>query len=174
MGINRGARVSLLPTPDDAGAAAPSDEPLPAGLAEALHGGEIARELGLDAADLRLGLTVAKNLLSRGAHAEAMRVYVALVLCEPLNVDFQVGLANCASVVGEPYMALQAASAVIALAPSDPRGYLLSGRSCMAIGNFAEAREDLTDALRFADTGTYDVVRREAGLLIDRLTAAGA
>ena len=137
----------------------------------ALLGGEIGRELGLTGSDLRIGLTVAKNLLARGAQAEALRVYVALVLCEPTNVDFQVGLAHCASVLGEHHLALQAASAVIALAPRDPRGYLLSGRSCLAIGHLTEAREDFGDVLRLAADPSHRAVQREATLLLDRLSA---
>jgi hypothetical protein len=119
-----------------------------------------------------MGLTVARNHLSRGSYAEAFRIYASLVLCEPLNVDFQVGLANCAGLMGEHHVALQAASAIIALAPADPRGYLLSGRSCLMIGSFAEAQEDLNDAVRHAEAAGSDVVTREARHLLDRLAVA--
>lgn len=132
--------------------------------------GQLGKRLGLTPEQLRIGLSVARNHLTRGAPAEALKIYVALVLCDPLNVDFQVGLANCASVLGEHHVALQAASAVIALAPRDPRGYLLSGRSCMMLGNYAEAKEDLEDALAFV--GADETVATEARHLLERLAMA--
>lgn len=135
-------------------------------------GGHLGAQLGLTSEQLRVGLTVARNHLERGNATDAMRIYVALVLCEPLNVDFQVGLANCASFMEEHHVALQAASAVIALAPADPRGYLLSGRSCLKLGSFEEAREDLADALRLAGADASDPVAQEATMLLDRLSAA--
>ncbi|MDC9823024.1 pathogenicity island protein [Devosia sp. ZB163] len=136
----------------------------------ALLRGELRNRLGLSSEQLRIGLSVARNHMTRGAPLEALRVYVTLVLCEPANVDFQIGLANCAGVLGEHHLALQAASAVIALAPKDARGYLLSGRSCMMISAFAEAKEDLEDALALA--GSDEAVAGEAKLLLGRIAAA--
>jgi Flp pilus assembly protein TadD len=136
----------------------------------ALLRGELRNKLGLSPEQLRIGLSVARNHLTRGAPAEAFRIYVALVLCEPANVDFQIGLANCAGLIGEHHLALQAASAVIALAPRDARGYLLSGRSCMMIGAFSEAKEDLEDAL--ARAGSDAAVAGEAKVLLGRIAAA--
>lgn len=141
-------------------------------LAARLLDGELRKQLGLSSEQLRVGLAVARNHLARGAYAEAFRIYASLVLCDPMNVDFQVGLANCAGLMGEHHVALQAASAIIALAPADPRGYLLSGRSCLMIGSFAEAQEDLTDAMRHAEITGSDVVTREARHLLDRLSVA--
>lgn len=136
----------------------------------ALLRGDLRDKLGLDSGQLRVGLSVARNHLTRGAPLDALRIYVPLVLCEPTNVDFQIGLANCAGLLGEHHLALQAASAVIALAPRDARGYLLSGRSCLAIGAFSEAKEDLEDALALAGSDT--AVAGEATLLLDRIAAA--
>jgi len=136
----------------------------------ALLRGELRDKLGLSSEQLRIGLTLARNHLTRGAPVEALRIYVALVLCEPTNVDFQIGLANCAGLLGEHHLALQAASAVIAHAPKDARGYLLSGRSCMMIGAFDEAKEDLDDALALA--GSDAAVAGEAKLLLGRIAAA--
>jgi Flp pilus assembly protein TadD len=146
-------------------------EPVDSTLAQLLDG-ELRKRLGLTPEQLRIGLMVARNHLTRGAPADALKIYVALVLCDPLNVDFQVGLANCASVLGEHHVALQAASAVIALAPADPRGYLLSGRSCMMLGNYAEAREDLGDALTFANGN--ETVAAEASHLLERIAVAAS
>src|SRR5262245_59355174 len=116
----------------------------------AIAQGAIRKELGLELSDLKPALDIARNLLQRGSRAEAIRMYVALVLCEPANIDFQVGLANCALQIGENHLALHAASAVVALAPADPRGYYLSGRACIGLGHYAEADEDLRDAVEFA------------------------
>jgi Flp pilus assembly protein TadD len=138
----------------------------------ALLRGELRDKLGLSSEQLRIGLSVARNHLTRGAPAEALRIYVALVLCEPTNVDFQVGLANCAGLLGEHHLALQAASAVIALAPKDARGYLLSGRSCMMINAFSEAKEDLEEALALG--GSDGAVAGEAKLLLARIAAVAA
>lgn len=136
----------------------------------ALLRGELRAKLGLSTEQLRIGLSVARNHLTRGAPLEALRIYVAMVLCEPSNVEFQIGLANCAGLLGEHHLALQAASAVIALAPKDARGYLLSGRSCMMISAFSEAKEDLEDALALA--GSDQAVAGEAKLLLSRIAAA--
>jgi Flp pilus assembly protein TadD len=135
--------------------------------------GAIREDLGLDAEDLRLGLTVARNQLLRGAKQEALRTYVALVLCEPMNGDFQAGLANCAAQLGEHHLTLQAASALIALQPRDPRGYYLSGRACLALGHRAEAKEDLTDALSFARAAKEGEIAQEAEKLLKQLAASG-
>src|SRR5262249_11107495 len=84
--------------------------------------GAIGREFGFESEDLRIGLDLARNQLQRGAHVEAFRTYVALVLCEPSNVDFQIGLANSALLLEQNELALQAASAVIAMDPTNARG----------------------------------------------------
>lgn len=131
--------------------------------------GHFRDEIGLTSDILNVGLAVAKNHLLRGAYVEAMRIYVGLVMCEPMNVDFQVGLANCANLMGEQSVALQAASVAIMLAPSDPRGYLLSGRSCIMMGNVQEAREDLGDALKYA--GDNDAMVKEIELLLESILA---
>src|SRR5262249_28810721 len=119
--------------------------------------------------DLQPGLDIAKNHLQRGAFAEAMKMYVALVLCEPMNSDFQVGLANCALQMQEFHLALQAASAIVALAPSDPRGYFLSGRACFGLGHFAEAKEDFTDAIEFGRKSKNAMIVNEASELLQKI-----
>jgi Flp pilus assembly protein TadD len=141
------------------------------GFTAAFLDGAIRKELGLESIDLRPGLDVAKSHMKRGAHAEAMRIYAALVLCEPKNVDFQVGLANCALQMGENHLALQAASAVVALAPSDPRGYFLSGRACLGLGHFEEATEDLRDAVDFGRKAKDATITSEASNLLQKLAA---
>jgi tetratricopeptide (TPR) repeat protein len=133
--------------------------------------GAIRKELGLEAIDLQAGLAVAKNYLKRGAHLEAMRTYVALVLCEPANVDCQVGLANCALLMEEHHLALQAASAIVAMAPSDARGYLLSGRACLGLGHLAEAAEDLRDAVEFGRSSRDSAIVNEANQLLQKLAS---
>ncbi|WP_298958093.1 pathogenicity island protein [uncultured Methylobacterium sp.] len=136
--------------------------------------GGVRDAIGLRSEDLSVGLEVARNHLRRGAPAEAFRIYVGLILCEPTNVEFQVGLANCALHLEEAHLALQAASAVVSLAPKDPRGYYLSGRACLTLGHLAEAQEDLTDAVARArearDAATADAARR----LLQSLTLPAA
>lgn len=127
--------------------------------AQAFVAGRIRDEIGLKSADLVVGLEVARNLLKRGATQEALRTYAGLILCEPANIEVQTGLANCALQLGEHHLALQAASVVVALAPRDPRGYLLSGRACIGLRAYAEAEEDLNDAI------TQGREAREAGLV---------
>src|SRR5262245_4719308 len=112
-----------------------AQKPLPDGLLNGLEedfmNGRVRKELGLETIDLLPGLEVAKNHLRRGATREALRIYTALVLCEPANVDFQVGLANCALHMQEHHLAVLAAANIVSLAPSDPRGYHLSGQACI-------------------------------------------
>lgn len=128
--------------------------------------GGIRKALGLQPLDLRLGLDLARSQLLRGAFGEAFRTYVALVLCDPSDPELQVGLANCALHVKENDLALHAASVVIALAPSDPRGYFLSGRACFALGYFPEAREDLTKSLELAqNSGNAPILAESKKLL---------
>jgi Flp pilus assembly protein TadD len=164
--VNAMGNDSLAHTPS-----ARNDDLSAEDLAQLLSGG-LRDELGLTSDVLAVGLAIAANHLSRGAHGEAMRIYVGLVMCEPMNVDFQVGLANCANQMGEQSVALQAASVAIMLAPSDPRGYLLSGRSCMMMGNVDEAREDLHDALTYA--GGNDAMIKEIDLLLGSISAQTA
>jgi len=133
--------------------------------------GSVRKELGLESIDLQAGLKIASNYMKRGAYIEALRTYTALVLCEPMNVDFQVGLANCALQINEDHMAMQAASAVIALAPSDPRGYFLSGKACLALGHHAEASEDLQDAVNFGRKAREAAIVEEASMLLQKLAS---
>jgi Flp pilus assembly protein TadD len=128
--------------------------------------GGIRKALGLRPLDLRLGLDLARTQLQRGAFDEALRTYVALVLCDPSDPELQVGLANCAVHVKENDLALQAASVVIALTPSDPRGYFLSGRACLALGYLAEATEDLTRSLELAESSGNAWISGEAKKLL--------
>jgi Flp pilus assembly protein TadD len=146
----------------------------PANVSEAVRqfvGGAIRKKLGLESSDLRLGLDLARNQMQRGATAEAFRTCAALVLCDPSDPELQIGLANCAVQIGEDELALQAASVVVALAPSDPRGYYLSGRACLGLGHYADAKEDLTAAMKFAKASRNTVVFEEADKLMNKLAA---
>ncbi len=131
--------------------------------------GAIRKALGLEPNDLRLGLDVARNQLQRGATREAFRMYAALVVCDPSDAELQVGLANCALYVGENELALQAASAIVALTPADPRGYFFSGRACLALGYIAEAKEDLTQAMELASQSKNKLIADESKKYLDRL-----
>lgn len=130
---------------------------------------KIGERLGLETADLKVGLEVAKSFLDRGAPEKAMQIYVALVLCQPTVAEFQIGLANCALRMDEYYVAMQAASAVIAMEPANPRGYFLSGRACMALGLNDEAIEDFTEAAKFAKLSNDRLIIGEAERLLATL-----
>lgn len=141
-------------------------------IRRAIADGALAKQYGLEVGDLRVGLTVAGNLLRRGQADEALRLYVALVLCAPRELDFQLGLANCALLAGQNYLAIQAAAVLIAGRPDDPQGYFISGRACLATGNEEEAREDFGEAIRCArKTGDLTILR-EAELLLSRASVS--
>jgi len=132
----------------------------------AIAEGAIRKHLGLETAHLRIGLDLARSQLQRGAVDEAFRTYIALVLYEPCNADFQIGLANCAHHLEQHELALQAASAVIALSPGDPRGYYLSGRACFALAHYREAIEDLKSAIDRGSALNDHHMLTEAGKLL--------
>jgi Flp pilus assembly protein TadD len=131
--------------------------------------GAIRKALGLEPIDLRLGLDVARNQLQKGAVSEAFRTYATLVMCDPSDPELQVGLANCALHVGENNLALQAASAIVTLTPSDPRGYFFSGSACLALGHIDEAKEDLTKAIELARNARNTLIFGEASKLMARI-----
>ena len=131
--------------------------------------GSLRKEIGLKSEDLRIGLEVAKNFMKRGAFPEALRTYAALCLCEPTNIDFQIGLANCTLQMEEYHLALQAASVVVALAPRNPRGYFMSGRACVGLGHFAEAREDLDESIELGLRARDGLIVEEARKLLQVL-----
>jgi Flp pilus assembly protein TadD len=133
--------------------------------------GAILRAIGLDRDTLRLGLDVARNHMQRGAYHDAFQAYVTMVICDPMEVDFQIGLANCALYISENELALQSASAVISLAPEDPRGYFLSARACLAIGAFYDAREDLQEAIKLATEQNDEVVLSQAMRVMNGIQA---
>lgn len=118
-------------------------------LQQLIEGG-LRKSLGLSREHLRLGLDLAKTHLQRGRNAEAFRTYATMVLCDPSDPELQIGLANCALLVGENNLALQAASAAIILQPTDCRGFFLSGKACFALGLKEESKEDLTRALELS------------------------
>jgi glucose dehydrogenase len=134
------------------------------GSADALLAGMVRQRLGLDQKDIGLGLAAAGRMLGRQPRA-ALRLYAALILCDPMNVDCQMGLAHCALLAEEPHLALQAASVVIALAPDDARGHLLSARASLALGATADARADLAAAAEAARRAGDAAALAEAGRL---------
>lgn len=138
------------------------------GAAEALLGGFVRKRLGLKDSDIGLGLALAGKTLGRHPR-EALKLYAALILCDPSNLDCQIGLSNCALAAGEPHLAVQAASVVIALDPADPRGHILSAQASIALGDLADAREDVGFALETArrkgDAAMIAEAERLAGIV---------
>ena len=132
----------------------------------------LSKKLGLEGDSLNVALNLASTYILNGLPQRAFEIYSGLALLDPLNVDVQIGLASCATELGEHDLAIQTAAAVIMTAPGDPRGYLLSGKNCLMIGRYNEAREDLEDALRFAapDTSSQKAgIAEEAASLLSRL-----
>jgi Flp pilus assembly protein TadD len=133
------------------------------------HFGEttLSQVMDLNPDALNAAANYAANLTARGAFGEAIEIFATLALIDPMNVEVQVGLATCANGLGEHDLAIQAAAMIITLAPSDPRGYMLSGKNCLMIGLYEEAREDLTDARQRA--GADAATAKEAEVLLAHL-----
>lgn len=121
-------------------------------LGHLLINGALAKELGIGDPERNLALAMANAKLTAGKAEKALPDYAMLVLCRPFDVDLQCGLANCALQLREYDVALQAASSIIALAPHDCRGYYFSSAACLGLGHITEAKEDIADALRLADS----------------------
>ncbi|MGV8938748.1 MAG: tetratricopeptide repeat protein [Allorhizobium sp.] len=126
----------------------------------------LLKAIGLEPGDLTIGLAVANSMLRRGDGQDALRMYATLALCEPLNFDIQLGLAECCAELEQHDLAIQAAAVLIATSPRDPRGYFLSGRACLMAGYRAEAEEDLTHAIRFGREGGDAAIVAEAERLL--------
>lgn len=140
---------------------------------ESLEPGQTLRAyLGLEVEHLLPGLDIAANLLQRGEHDEAVRIYAALVLCDPAEVRFQIGLATCALAIREFHIALQAASAIIASTPDNPRGYLISGHAALGLLDFDAAVDDLREALRIAEQAGDQATAEEAAHYLQRAIVA--
>jgi Flp pilus assembly protein TadD len=137
-----------------------------------IFNGKVASDLGLDAADLEVALEVANNQLKNGKAHEAVRMYAVLTVCSPREVKFHAGLANCAIQMQEYALALHAASAIVALEPSNPRGYYFSGAACLGLGHKEEAEEDLQDAMDFARKSSDSEIFSESMKLMQRLNMA--
>lgn len=120
--------------------------------------------VGLEINDLRAMAHVAHMKMTSADFSGALRLYSVLALMAPDEIGFQVGLADAAIAERNFELALTAASLIISLNPSDPRGYYLSGRSSLGLGMQAEAREDLQTAIKIAmaarDAKTFELAER--------------
>ncbi|MEL6840622.1 MAG: pathogenicity island protein [Pseudomonadota bacterium] len=141
-------------------------------LQDLVLNGALAKELKLGDGELDVALAMANAQLKSGNLQKAMGTYAMLVLCRPLSVEYQCGLANCALQMQEYEIALQAASAVIGLAPRDCRGYYFSGAACLGLGHLNEAREDIADALRFAEDTQHHAFQEASQKLSDHLNTS--
>lgn len=134
-----------------------------------LEQGGLAGMLGLRPGDLAQGLDVAKARRDRGDFPGAIRICTALVLCDTREPAYQLALADCAHAMGEHELCLHAASALIMLDPQSAPGHYLSGAACLGLGRLAEAREDLTEAVRLAREARNEPVYRHAERLLASL-----
>ncbi|MEM8797290.1 MAG: pathogenicity island protein [Pseudomonadota bacterium] len=119
-------------------------------IAQDLAGGGMGKRLGLGKNELETALAVANTRLNSGDPFKAFELYSMIVLCSPMEIEHQAGLANCALQIQEYTLALNAASAMVALAPKDERGYYFSAAACLGLEAYDEAFEDVVDAMSFA------------------------
>lgn len=125
--------------------------------------------MGLEVEHLLPGLALAAKMLKQGDEEGALRTYATLVLCEPTEPRFQIGLAACALKIGLHAVALQAASAVIAFIPESPEGYHLSAHACVGLGEFDFAIEDFTEALRIARDAGNEILASDSERMLERV-----
>ena len=116
-------------------------------LTEKLIATPLGAELGLDEKQLEASVSMAERALERGDAERAVRTYAVLILLQTDCVAYQLGTARAAMAAHLAEVALMAASAVIALRPTDPNGFYWSGMACMHMGEFALAIEDFTQCI---------------------------
>ena len=133
--------------------------------------GGVRQMFGLEQADLEIALGLGNAKMSAGDLPTAFRIYTSLVLCDPSNFRYQQGLANFCIKAGEYESAIQAASSMIVLKPDNPLGYYFSGAACLALGYLAEAKEDIADALAFAEHHDDPALQTECQRLLHQMDA---
>ncbi len=126
--------------------------------------GVIALEIGFGRSELDIALATANQRLLSGDSKKALEIYAFLVFLQPLEVEYQCGLANCAIQLREYEIALYASSSIVGLAPLDCRGFYFSAAACLGLGLLDEAREDIAYALALAknesDKSFYEASHR--------------
>ena len=139
-----------------------SDFPVSASLTD----GALAEALGFSEAVLQIAAASANAKLVAGDMKSAMSTYAMLVLCAPLNIEYQCGLAASALQEQKFEVVIRSASMVIAHSPSDYRGYYLSGLACFGLGHVKEAHEDIEQAHEFASRKGNSIVTDHCKMLI--------
>lgn len=124
-------------------------------------------QFGLEIGHLRAMAHVAHLKMTSADFAGAQRLYGVLAVMAPEEIGFQVGLADASIAECNFELAVTAASLIISINPSDPRGYYLAGRASLGLGDHDKARQDLQTAIRIA-TETGDAKTRG---LAERLLA---
>lgn len=115
-----------------------------------------------------LGLELARAEENKGELQAALAIYSVLALSDPLELETQLSLSACAFAVGNRELASQAASLAIALAPTDPRGFMLSAQACIALHLMAEAREDLNNVLDLAKRANDSALADKANEMLSK------
>lgn len=110
----------------------------------------LAGRLGLAEADLYGAVQAAAEALQAGDLDRAFRGFAYLVVLDPTNPTYHIGLANVALGLEQFAIALQSASVVVASRPRSAEGYHLSARACLGMGEPALALEDLAEVERLA------------------------
>lgn len=106
----------------------------------------LIERLGLQSGDLDIAAMQGKNDLMAGRADAALARFARLVLVDPNNVDYQIGLGEAALANGAPELAMQCAAYVISARAASPAGYYLSGRAALMMGEPGLAQEDLNEA----------------------------
>lgn len=143
-----------------------------ADLSAIAEGQSIREYLGLEIKHLLPGLDIAANLLRSGKHEEALKTYATLILCDPNEIRFQIGLATCALEIGQFHLAILAASGIVAEQPENPLGYLISGRASLGLREFEAAINDLEHALGLARESGDEAAAQEASTFLERTKIA--
>jgi len=114
-------------------------------------GPSLLEMMGLERGDLDAFAIIARKDFLAGKDEDAVSKFARLVMADPTNADYQLGLAETALATGRAETAMQSAALVIAERPTSPVGYFLSGRAAMLMGEVEFALEDLGDAIKFAE-----------------------
>jgi Flp pilus assembly protein TadD len=121
-------------------------------------------QFGLEIGQLRAMAHVAHLKMASADFAGAQRLYSVLAVMAPEEIGFQVGLADASIAECNFELAMTAASLIVSINPSEPRGYYLSGRASLGLGDHDRARQDLQTAIRIAtetgDTKTRGLAER--------------
>lgn len=127
--------------------------------------------MGLERGDIDGVALRAREVFLSGKEEDAVSLFVQLVMVDPTNVDYQIGLAETSLATGRAEVAMQSAAVVIADRPTSAIGYFLSGRAALLMGEIEIALEDLEDAIKLAEaSGAHGLLKsaKQIALMVSR------